>query len=77
MFEQVERKCTLDAVSPKFYNILKKKFNGVTELTGVLSRLTVTTDYIPTAFINYVEDLDKIRNTNWRAILPELALALD
>lgn len=77
LFEQVERKCTLDAVSPKFYNILKKKFNGVTELTGVLSRLTVTTDYIPTAFINYVEDLDKIRNTNWRAILPELALALD
>jgi hypothetical protein len=75
-FEKVERKCTLDAVSPKFYNLLKKKFNNDPELIGVLNGLNIVNNYNPSMFIKYIEDLDHIRNTNWRKILPELASVL-
>jgi hypothetical protein len=75
-FEKVERKCTLDAVSPEFYNLLKKKFNNDPELIGVLNGLNIVNNYNPSMFIKYIEDLDHIRNTNWRKILPELASVL-
>jgi hypothetical protein len=77
IFEKVERKCTIDAISPKVFNILQQKFSGIEELTAISNRFNVIENYVPTEFIKYLEDLDKIRNTNWRKILPELASALN
>ena len=77
LFVKVERKCIIDAISPKFFNILQQKFSGIDELTAISNRFNVIENYVPTEFIKYLEDLDKIRNTNWRKILPELASALN
>jgi hypothetical protein len=77
IFEKVERKCTIDAISPKFFNILQQKFSGIDELTAISDRFNVIENYVPSKFIKYLEELDKIRNTNWRKILPELASALN
>jgi hypothetical protein len=77
MFEKVERKCTIDAISPKFFDILQQKFSGIDELIAISNRFNVIENYVPMEFIKYIEDLDKIRNTNWHKILPELASALN
>lgn len=77
MFEKVERKCTIDAISPKFYNVLKEKFSGIEELITIVNRFKVIDGYIPVDFIKYLDDLDRIRNTNWRKILPELESTLN
>jgi len=73
LFEKVERKCTIDAVSPKFYKALQEKFSGRDELVRILNKFNIVEDYIPTNFIEYLDNLDQIRNTDWRKILPDLA----
>jgi len=76
LFEKVERKCTIDAVSPKFYKALQTKFSGKDELNRILNKFNIVEDYTPTKFIEYMDKLDQIRNTNWRKILPDLASLL-
>lgn len=77
LFEKVERKCTIDAISPRLYSALIEKFNGIEELIRIVNRFKVVDNYIPTEFIKYLDNLDNIRNTNWRQILPELEFVLN
>jgi hypothetical protein len=61
---------------PIFYNSTSYDVNNDPELIGVLNGLNIVNNYNPSMFIKYIEDLDHIRNTNWRKILPELASVL-
>lgn len=73
LFNRVHGSCAINCASTVFYKQLKDRFAGYPELENILSGIYVVDDYVPTDFFNYVEQLDKIRGTDFRKLFPEYA----
>lgn len=71
VFNRVLGVCGIDQISTKFYEQLKQRYQLYPELQAILNTFKVDPEYQPTQFLDYVQRLDKIRNTNFLETFPE------
>ena len=73
LFNPVHGPCSISTVSPEFLQQLTQRFAGYPELTNILEALAVVPGHRPVQFLDYVRQLDRIRNTNFSKVFPEYA----
>lgn len=71
IFNRVVGPCEIDKISPEFFNLLKQRFRDYPSLQAILHSLKIDTGYRPTRFIDYVQELDKIRGTSYSSVFEE------
>lgn len=70
-FNKVVGDCSIDTVSPEFYEKLKKRFQPYPELLKILKTIQIENNYRPTRFLDYVTRLDTVRATDFFRTFPE------
>lgn len=68
--------CAINCLPTKAKDYLIEKLASNTLLSEFLNLYTSQDDYIPTHFINYVNQLDSVRGTNWRTALQQASEVL-
>lgn len=65
--------CAVDVISEKFANGLNQKFLNYLQCQEFMKFPKIVKDFNPTAFINYVNNLDRIRSTSWKKTFKDVA----
>lgn len=71
IFNPVVGVCALKHVDSEFYSLLKDRHRNYPQLQHLLNGVTVSDNYRPVDFLNFVKRLDQLRGTNFNATFPE------
>lgn len=77
LFQPALGVCAITILSNKLKHQLVEQFAGHTELMPFVKMPNIQDSYTPSRFVDYVNKLDAIRNTNWTTTFKEFVRLLD
>ena len=71
-FQLANGSCAIKGVSPELKQCLAQEFAEYPEILSFLTSFDVVDNYYPVEVIEFIQQLDKLRNTDWRTTFSKL-----